>query len=273
MLRLVTIPKQVCLFCTIRIDSELFQKLNCATTGEKSGHRKIVGEEKEKWIEVLRKQLQNATIDDFNFKQLTNPEEWHRWVKSPRRSANAAFFTLLYRYNQIAKQKNKPTIDAEDIVQFIKDAADNPKSLEIEQLIKREDGYEHGNDKIVTAIIKAPIDDLLKGKDLGILGATTEKRLEEAGPETDMYIKLALEPTHSRDSLGGDFTVLQEGIQPISFHRDADSKNTKPDPEKPSVRDEAWDSGEIPEELLIQAPGRYFKEQEERRQQQAEKRK
>ena len=122
MLRLVTIPKQVCLFCTIKIDSELFQKLNCATTGEKSGHIPILGDEKEKWVEVLREQLQNATVDDFNFKQLTNPEEWHRWVKSPRRSANAAFFTLLYRYNQLAKQKNKPTIDVEDIIQFIKES-------------------------------------------------------------------------------------------------------------------------------------------------------
>ena len=84
------------------------------------------------------------------------------------------------------------------------------------------------------------------------------------GPETNMYIKVAFQPTYSRDE-SGKLTVLEEGIQPISFHRDADSKNTTPDPDNPDVKDEAWDTDYIPEKLVTRAPKEYFKKEKERK--------
>ena len=153
-------------------------------------------------------------------------------------------------------------VKEDDIVEFIKDAANNHLKLSVEKLTANP-AYPTGNDNVPVVIMKAPISQLLKGKDLGVLGENTADRLKALGPETDMYIKVAFQPTRSRDA-DGNLSVLEEGIQPLSFHRDADSKNTKPNPKKP-LKDEAWDTNYIPEELVTRAPKEYFKKEKERK--------
>lgn len=263
MLRIRTISPRMTLYCSLTINADFMTALNCATTGGSSGHEIYKGEKAEKVLTQFREVLRNATVDDFNFKQLTDPDAWNQYAKGSYRTANGAFFTLLYRYNQLAEREGKPTITEDDIVEFIKDAADNPLKISVERLSSN-DKYPTGNDKAVVVIMKAPIRQLLKGKDLGILGTTTAERLKVLGPETNMYIKVAFQPTYSRDA-AGELTVLEEGIQPISFHRDADSKNTAPKPENPDVKDEAWDTDYIPENLVTRAPKEYFKKEKERK--------
>lgn len=263
MLRIRTISPRMTLYCSLTVDVDFMTALNCATTGAGSGHTVYTGQDEQKLLTQFRQKLQNATVDDFNFRQLTDPDAWNQYAKGSYRTANGAFFTLLYRYNQLAEREGKPTITEDDIVEFIKDAANNHLKISVEKL-SANPAYPTGNDNVPVVIMKAPISQLLKGKDLGVLGENTAKRLKAIGPETDMYIKVAFQPTHSRDA-AGNLTVLEEGIQPLSFHRDADSKNTKPNPNKPNVKDKAWDTDYIPEKLVTQAPKEYFKKEKERR--------
>lgn len=263
MLRIRTISPRMTLYCSLTVDADFLIALNCATTGAGSGHFVYTGQDEQRLLTQFRQTLQNATVDDFNFRQLTDPDAWNRYAKGSYRTANGAFFTLLYRYNQLAEREGKPTITEDDIVEFIKDAANNHISLSVEKL-SANPRYPTGNDNIPVVIMKAPISQLLRGKDLGILGENTAARLRALGPETDMYIKVAFQPTHSRDA-DGNLTVLEEGIQPLSFHRDADSKNTRPEPNRPNIKDEAWDTDFIPEELLTQAPKAYFQKEKARR--------
>lgn len=263
MLRIRTISPRMTLYCSLTVDADFLIALNCATTGAGSGHFVYTGQDEQRLLTQFRQTLQNATVDDFNFRQLTDPDAWNRYAKGSYRTANGAFFTLLYRYNQLAEREGKPTITEDDIVEFIKDAANNHISLSVEKL-SANPRYPTGNDNIPVVIMKAPISQLLRGKDLGILGENTAARLRALGPETDMYIKVAFQPTHSRDA-DGNLSVLEEGIQPLSFHRDADSKNTRPAPNRPNIKDEAWDTDFIPEELLTQAPKAYFQKEKARR--------
>lgn len=263
MLRLRTYSTKMVLYCALSVDTRFIQALNCATTGKSSKHKVYKGTAKQKLLTQFRQMLQNATVDDFNFKHLTDPDAWNQYSKGSYRTANGAFFTLLYRYNQLAEQEGKPTIGEDDIVEFIKDAANNNIRISVEQLSSNPD-HATGNDGVPVVVMKAPISQLLKGKDLGILGENTKRRVQELGPETDMYIKVAFQPTRSRDE-AGNLTVLEEGIQPLSFHRDADSKNTKPDPRKPDPKDKAWDTDYIPESLSTRAPKEYFNQEKRRR--------
>lgn len=269
MIKLRTTSDRMTLYCSLTVDTDFMSALNCATTGRKSGHTVIKGKDEQKFLAQFRQKLQNATVDDFNFRQLTDPDSWNQYAKGSYRTANGAFFTLLYRYNQLAEREGKPTITEDDIVDFIKDAANNKIKISVERL-SANPRYPTGNDKAVVVIMKAPISNLLKGKDLGILDENTSRRLRTLGPETDMYIKVAFQPTHSRDA-AGKLTVLEEGIQPISFHRDADSKNTKPDPNKPHPKDRAWDSDYIiSDDLIAQGPKEFFKKEKARKAKQKE---
>jgi len=257
MIRLQIQSKPVQLFCSLNLDLSFINSLNCATTGGGSGHQVYDQATEQKLRTEFINKIRNATLADFNFGQLTDPDRWNKYAKGNYRTANSAFFTLLYRYNQLAKKEGKPTIEKEDIVDFIKNAVSTNNRFSIEELTAGPKVT--GNDNQPVVVIKAPIEDLLKGKDLGILGATTADRLRDLGDETEMYIKLVFRDTKSRDK-NGNLTVVEEGIQPISFHRDADSKITNPDPNDPQVRDKAWDTDEIPEDVIIRGPKEYFKD-------------
>ena len=263
MLKLMIEPKPIAFYCSMFIDDALLTELNCATTGKSGGHIKYDEETEQKLLDEFQRKIAKATIQDFNFRHLTDPDDWNKIPKGDYRTANGAFFTLLYRYNQIAKREGKPTITTEDIVEFIKEAATKHSSLVVKGLTAKP-GHPTGNDGIPVVEIKAPISQLLKGKDLGILGATTEERLQKIGPETDMYIKIAFQPTKSRDTKG-NLSVIEEGIQPLSFHRDADSQNTSTDPDDSAVnkaKRKAWDTNYISKDISTRAPKEYFKSQE-----------
>lgn len=262
MLKLMIEPTPITFCCSLFVDSGLLTALNCATTGKSGGHIKYDEETEKKLINEFQNKISNATMADFNFRHLTDPDDWNKIPKGDYRTANGAFFTLLYRYNQLAKKAGKPTITTQDIVNFIKDAATRHNSLVVKGLTAKP-GHETGNDNIPVVEIKAPISQLLKGKDLGILGATTEERLQKIGPETDMYIKIAFRPTKSRDA-AGDLSVIEEGIQPLSFHRDADSQNTSTDPDDSAInkaKRKAWDTNYISPDISTRAPKEYFKSQ------------
>lgn len=260
MIRLKISSKPIELHCSLLIDFDVSSILNCATTGGSSGHGKYSSTDEAKLKSEFLSKLKNATIEDFNFGQLTDPDRWNKIPKGEYRTANGAFFTLLWEYNRRAKKAGKPTIGKQDIIDFIKKAATSPANIrfDVEQFSTTASNPT-GNDSQPAAIIKAPIGLLLQGKDLGILGANTEDRLQNLGDETDMYIKIAFRDTLSRDA-NGDLTVVEEGIQPISIHRDADSKLTKPGKNKPDPHDTAWDTNEIPEKAIAQGPKRYFED-------------
>lgn len=264
MLKVHLKPEPIVLFCTINLGGWFLTRLNSATTGDKSGHKKFSKEEEDKLKAEFLKILNNADKNDFNFRQLTNPDDWNKVSRGQRRTANSAFFTLLTEYNRRAKAAGKPTITTDDIIRFIKKAANGQNSLfTIEELtVDKDTKFPTGNDFQPCAIIKAPLGLLLEGKDRDILDVTTTDRLmADSNDATTMYMKILFRPTFSRDA-DEELTVVEEGIQPLSFHRDADSKNTHP---QGDIKDKAWDDDykELPKKMINKGARRYFNQQAE----------
>lgn len=261
MLKIPVIPKRLDLFCTLIVTDEMMQALNCATTGKPPSHIKVSYQDQVRLRRQFESALLNAKPEQFNFRHLTDPDEWNQRGKGDIRTANGAFFTLLYEYNKEAEREGKPIIDGDDLIAFLKRCVkDKKKQTAIKQLGGNPD-YPTGNDFLYVMEVKAPIESLLQGKDIGILEKNEYWRKLAFGPETDLYVKVAFDPTYRRDS-DGNLTILEDGIQPLSLHRDADSKNTFPVADEPAFKDKSWDQNywtHIDPKLLSSAPKAWFK--------------
>lgn len=260
MLRVRLKPNPLMLFCSIRVPVNFFVDLNCATTGKDGDHPTIDPATEQSYRSRFEQALTNAKPEDFNFRHLTNPDDWNKFPKGDIRTANGAFFTLLYQYNKEAEKEGKPIIDGDDLIAFLKRCVrDKLKTTKINQMTARAE-TPTGNDNVYVMEVKAPLKSLLQGKDTGILATNSLLREMKLGPETDIYVKVAFDPTYRRDK-DGNLTILEEGIQPLSIHRDADSKITKPDPNDPDVKDEAWDTDkyDVDPKLMSKSADMWFR--------------
>lgn len=260
MLKLRTYRASIDLFCSLPVTDELLQVLNCATTGAPANHLPVDPATKARLLQRFETALLNAKPEDFNFRQLTDPDEWNQRPKGDIRTPNGAFFTLLYEYNLEAERAGKPIINGNDLIRFLKTCVRH--QVEPPEIIhfNRDSRYPTGNDFIYVLQVKAPLSWLLQGKDEGILRENELFRSLKLGTETDVYVKVAFDPTYRRDE-NGNLTILEDGIQPLSIHRDADSKNTNPNPQKPSLKDVSWDTDRyhVSPKLMSKATKAWFK--------------
>lgn len=252
--RLSEKPRAVTLCCSIRIDPRILKKmvLNCATTNQFGGQSEITDTDAKRQLEYeLKEIMDNTTIEDINFSYLEDPDSYYlEGTGGGNRSANDAFFTMLADYNERAEEVGVDPIHIEDIVDLLKHIPHmNRRQLAKppRHKITKEGtpGRQHGLDDKIIYEYKIPMRYLLKGRSsLGIFGKTSKDRLNEVN---DLYVKLTVEPTTrvgTDPKTGKPVDIVDERITPISFHRDADSANTRVNPGNSDPHDTSWDREE-----------------------------